>query len=598
MKIEMPLTLDVVTERSPFDYMSVKCGDNESRVLAVSLTCMGKNFEIPEDTSAELRCKKPDGTATLTVGNIAYNKIYIELTQNTLAAPGDALCELQLTKDNEVLTTVNFILRILKNALSDDDIISTNDFTSIKTEILKNFVVDSSMSDTSENSAQNKVVKKYVDESENRVVEEIGRTENRLAEQIGTIDDKTETIGDEVEAIVKQGEKIKNKGVPNGYAPLDEEGKIPVEYIYNNTDPSIYATYGVSIDLSNSNPETSVTYTDGAVGMVGGSADWYEKKIFNKIRPCLFKNGKVVGYLNPNNFAQFVDGSAADISSGDAGDVMIEIPKIGYRILKSGASVSVHITDEPNRAGFSYKAHTRTNEGDRDKLYVGAFLGSVTNSKLYSISGKAPRYNEKIDVFGGYAKTKGWGYDILSFYPLTLLQCLYLIMYKNLNSQAVLGKGYVNGSKVKTTGATIDKGMNYGTADSTEQMKFLGIEDFWGNLNQFIYGCYINNDFHLLVATESFNYNGTGYTDMGKMSVKSSGGYMKEPQGNNDGGFIVYSIGGSSSTYFADYAMLGTNLIPVFGGCYAHGDAAGAFRINMLDPTNSGVYFGARLMFL
>lgn len=391
-----------------------------------------------------------------------------------------------------------------------------------------------------------------------------------------------------------------NKGVPNGYAPLDEKGKIPVEYLYNNDNPETvtYTTYGVSIDLSNSNPETSVTYTDDAVGMSGGSSAWYKMSIFNKIKPCLFKDGKVVGYLNPDNFTQFSDGSDADITSGDAGDVMIEIPKIGYRILKNGTSLSVYITDEPNREGFSYKAHTRTIEGDRDKLYVGAFLGSVTNSKLYSLSGKIPHYNEKIYVMGGRANSKGLGYDILSYYPLMLLQCLYLIMYKNLNSQTALGRGYVNGSTVKNTGATIDKGMNYGTPDSTEQMKFLGIEDFWGNLNQFIYGCYIDDNAHLLVATDSFNLQATGYTDIGEISPYSTGGYMSEPQGNNNAGFMVRYVRGSSSTYFSDYALVEKNRIPVFGGCYVHGDAAGVFRINMIDPTNDGIYFGARLMFL
>ena len=85
-----------------------------------------------------------------------------------------------------------------------------------------------------------------------------------------------------------------------------------------------YQTYGVSIDLSNA-----------AVGMVAGSPDWYKMSIFNKIKPCLFKNGAVVGYLNPDNFAQFEDGSVADITSGDAGDVMIEIPKTGYLPLLS-----------------------------------------------------------------------------------------------------------------------------------------------------------------------------------------------------------------------------------------------------------------------
>ena len=104
-----------------------------------------------------------------------------------------------------------------------------------------------------------------------------------------------------------------------------------VKKLINSFHP---VTYGVSIDLTNSNPETAVTYTDDAVGMVAGSTDWYKMRIFKDIKPCLFKNGSVVGYLNPDNFAQFEDGTKADITSGNAGDVMIEIPKIGYKISK------------------------------------------------------------------------------------------------------------------------------------------------------------------------------------------------------------------------------------------------------------------------
>lgn len=399
-------------------------------------------------------------------------------------------------------------------------------------------------------------------------------------------------------------------GVPNPKPDWNQDDESKANCILNKPDvytkaeiddmlaPVISTTYGVLIDLSNNNPETALTYTNDAVGMVGGSSAWYQMNIFNKIKPCLFKNGEVVGYLNPDNFAQFEDGSDADITSGNVGDVMIEIPKIGYRILKSGTALTVHITDEPNRAGYSYKAHTRADEGDRDKLYVGAFLGSKMSSKLYSLSGKTPLCDESIESIGGYAKTKGWGYDILSFYPLVLLQCLYLIMYKNLNSQSALGMGYVNGTDIKNTGATIDKGMDYGTLDSTKQMKFLGMEDFWGNLNQFIYGCYIDDNAHLLVATDSFNPTGEGYTDVGEISPYSTGGYMSEPQGNNNAGFMARYVRGSSSTYFSDYALVGKNRIPVFGGCYVHGDAAGAFRINMIEPTNKGIYFGARLMYL
>ncbi len=401
-----------------------------------------------------------------------------------------------------------------------------------------------------------------------------------------------------------KGNVSKAKGGGGGGGVTVADGKVYVKDGSRNIElVQAYQTYGVSIDLSNSNPETAVTYTDDAVGMVAGSPDWYKMSIFNKIKPCLFKNGAVVGYLNPDNFAQFADGTAADISSGDSGDVMIEIPKTGYKISKSGTTLTVQITDDPNKKGFSYKAHTRAEDGDREKLYIGAFLGSNKGDKLRSVSGVSPLNATGLTDFRTYAKANGAGYDLFAFYPMTLLQCLYLIMYKNLDSQTALGQGYVGDMNweymQKNTGATIDKGMSYGTSDQMQQMKFLGIEDFWGNLYQWIDGLVSTSDYHALVATDNFNDTGDGYTDLGALSTKYIGGYMKEPQGNNDAGFIIGTGGGSSSTYFSDSAYFCGGCVPVFGGCFGDGADAGAFRLSVdYYPDYADGSFGGRLMFL
>ena len=400
-----------------------------------------------------------------------------------------------------------------------------------------------------------------------------------------------------------KGNVSKAKGGGGGGVTV-ADGKVYVKDGSRNIElVQAYQTYGVSIDLSNSNPETAVTYTDDAVGMVAGSPDWYKMSIFNKIKPCLFKNGAVVGYLNPDNFAQFADGTAADISSGDSGDVMIEIPKTGYKISKSGTTLTVQITDDPNKKGFSYKAHTRTEDGDREKLYIGAFLGSNKDNKLRSVSGVAPQIETTLTDFRIHAQANGAGYDLFAFYPMTLLQCLYLIMYKNLDSQTALGMGYVGDENyefgAKNTGATLDKGMSYGSADSMQQMKFLGIEDFWGNLLQWVDGLVSTGDYHALVATENFNDTGDGYTDIGAMSTKNIYGYMKAPQGSNDAGFIIGTGGGSSSTYFSDYASFYGGCVPVFGGCFGDGAGAGAFRLSVYyGPDDADGSFGGRLMFL
>lgn len=363
-----------------------------------------------------------------------------------------------------------------------------------------------------------------------------------------------------------------------------------------------YKTYGVSIDLTNSDPATAVTYTDDAVGMVAGSSDWDNTNIFRDIRPCVFKNGAVKEYLNPNDFTKYVDGTAADISTGAEGDVMIEIPKLGVKIATSGNTLTVQVTDDPNAEGFHYYAHTRTKEGDKDKLYIGAFLGYNASSKLRSLCSKQPTVNVTIGETRTLAQANGSGYDQIAFYQLTLLQCLFLIKYKSRDSQTALGKGYVSDSSGETgvqTGGTIAKGMDYGETTGMQQMKFMGIEDFWGNFYYWIDGLVSSSDYHALTATNNFNDTGSGYKDNGALGSSSIFGYMKAPQGTNELGFIIKQSGGSATTYFADFAIFYAGFVPYFGGGWAAESYAGAFQLNVSSVASYAVDCSCgRLMYL
>ena len=366
-----------------------------------------------------------------------------------------------------------------------------------------------------------------------------------------------------------------------------------------------YKVYGVDIDLSNSNPETAVTYTDSAVGMSAGSADWDTTPIFSGIRPCILVDGVVTQYLNPDNFALDVSGASTSTAIAEIGkDVMIEIPKLGYKITTSGNIVSVKVTDNPNATaeGFHYYAHTRATEGDCNRLYVGAYLGRVSGDKLYSSSGKSPSTNKNIGEFRTAANARGDYYDLLSFYPLTLIQCLYLIRYKNLNAQASLGNGYSSADSITTTGGTNQNGMYFGsTAYLTIKAKFAGIEDIYGNAYQVIDGLYIDSSRNILTAFGAFNDSASGYTSRGKGASADISGYMTKPQGTTETGFITKESNGSGTTYFCDNGTLKASCIGNFGGAHNPSSASinGMFRL-YLGNGNSTVASnsGARLMYL
>jgi len=323
--------------------------------------------------------------------------------------------------------------------------------------------------------------------------------------------------------------------------------------------PSAQKIYGVRVDTTNSNPETSVTYIGDSIGftpMSGGNGtfSWGSwQTIFNSyvIKPCLLKAGVVQYYLNPNNFAQKADGvTASDITTGNEGDVMIEFGKpIWTKWTDEGSSYTIQISDL-------------------------AFTGAVKTA--FEMEN---------------------GYNLIPYYPLFLTQQLFLVFFKHQNSQIALGRGRVDGAGYINSGGTDAKGMFWGsTADL--QMKFLGIEDYWGNKLQWIDGIVTDASWNLLIGKSSLNDTGSGYTSFSSGLAANAAGYINSVQGGNDKGFIIKAGTGSETTYLCDYGFLYSSRVANFGGYYSYGSYAGfaAFR---LYNSAAGVYefIGSRLFY-
>jgi len=312
------------------------------------------------------------------------------------------------------------------------------------------------------------------------------------------------------------------------------------------------------------------------------------------------KDGVVQYYLNPDNLAYKADGtSAATINSITAGDVMIEIPKLGFKMTTDGTYHYIWVTDDPAADGYCYLAHSLSSVGDCDKIYIGAYLGYISGSKLYSISGQTLQVDTNLTNFRTYATARGTGYQLVSFYPLTLLQCLYLIRYKDRNGQSALGKGYTSASAKTTSGGTNARGTDYGDTAGTAQMCFLNIEDFWGNLYWWIDGIYCDSSYNIKTAFKDFSDTGTNYAYSKAGGITSNiGNYMSDIQGTNQGGFVAKAVSGSATTYYADYAALCAGYCAFFGGGWNGGGGAGPFRfVVSYAASYSDSYLGARLMY-
>ena len=366
--------------------------------------------------------------------------------------------------------------------------------------------------------------------------------------------------------------------------------------------PVQYRIMTVKMDFDKAILATGASYADDAVDMESGKTDsattmW--QKFFG-YKPCLFKDGKVVGYLNPNDFTKFEDGSTADITSGNAGDVMIQFPRKGVHISKSENIITVSMTDDPNDSSFKYYAHQRGSV-DKDYFYLGAYDGWVSGKRLRSLSGKTPAVSTLLADFDKYGKANGTGYGCMGYYQWLFLQVMYILQFKgDLNSQSTVGNGNCNGGSIKNTGRSNTKGMIYG---DNSVAKLFGIEDAWGNMEQLVNNYFTSSKFHVTSTTDDTITDVNKYTDRGPGygRADSGGNFYSECMGTTESGFTpTYgSFYGSATTGFCDYGAVSSRRAPTVGGNFGNGDRIGLFYFSVgYKPGEISSDTGSRLGYL
>lgn len=312
--------------------------------------------------------------------------------------------------------------------------------------------------------------------------------------------------------------------------------------------------YGVRIDKTESDPYDRVTYIGAATGFTpmsgnNGIFQWGSwQDIFSsfEIKPCVLKNKQVQYYLNPDNFTKKADGSNAVLTGAD-GDVMIEFGKVlWWKWTDEGTTYKIEISDAE-------------------------FNGAV-------------KHAFEIEE----------GYNLVPYYPLLLTQILFVIFFKSTDSQTALGMGYTDiAGGIASTGSTSYYGMFRGSTYAGSRLKYLGIEDYWGNAYWWIDGLVTDANYNILIGKGDFNSTGSGYQSFSSGISSGTYGYISEVQGGNDKGFIIKSGGGSNSTYYADYGGLESSGDACFGG-YSRSNTQAGFA-NLLFFRGTGTAYGARL---
>jgi hypothetical protein len=133
--------------------------------------------------------------------------------------------------------------------------------------------------------------------------------------------------------------------------------------------------------------------------------------------------------------------------------------------------------------------------------------------------------------------------------------------------------------------------------DQEHHVKLFGLEDFWGNIFEYIDGLVTNKERNILTTTGLYNDSGSGYDNNGNIVTSSvMGGWHSKPHGTTELGFISKEVNGSQTTYFSDNVYISPNCVAYFGGVSEAG--AGAFTLNIYTSASAQNNIGSRLMYL
>ena len=363
-------------------------------------------------------------------------------------------------------------------------------------------------------------------------------------------------------------------------------------------------TYGISIDMSNTDPESAVTYIDDAVGLNPLSVnletgecnygDWEEIITGGwGVKPCLYKDGARSVYLNPNDYSKTVAGADADITSGAAGDVMVEFKKTWYKYSKSGNILTFQVANYDRSAdGFVTSAFKTMDGSDgvagtvRDYMYFGAYeaYGDAENNKARSLSGKSVSNGENYWSYQTYranCKAMGVKYGMEDWCKRYYILGLLMLVTKTRECQAAVGYGNINvgtGTSGLINAGTMDtKGLFFGGKNKGTGVKCFGIENMWGNTYSWCDGIQIESETSILIKDcppykDAYDGEDTSsYTSVGHSLPVWETLYPTEMSPVLGGAAIFASVGQSDSTIgWPDYLYVigDSGYVAVVGGGY------------------------------
>ncbi len=298
----------------------------------------------------------------------------------------------------------------------------------------------------------------------------------------------------------------------------------------------------------------------------GGSADEpiYGVSGLYQIDPALTRTDDAVGMdFVINSSSGTVDSDFDDvfpwnettIVTNEAGK-FLRFPRMYFRV---GADSSHRLTD----VAVSKAPHDIGNWYEVAPFLYGCYGGSVSDGKLKSVSGVSRQASTTRAGFRSYAAANGTGYYQLDLYHRTVVMLLWFIEFATKKSDSIMtgriaGSGTQGGNAVRQTGGTDNLSTPSGFETAYGQMRYHYIEDFIGNLWEFVDGicCKGVGDYDYVTDDpDNFSDDTTGKTPL--CYPVPNNNWLTALGWDNDNPFMCMPAetnGVSDTMFFGDYS--------------------------------------------
>lgn len=319
-------------------------------------------------------------------------------------------------------------------------------------------------------------------------------------------------------------------------------------------------------------------------------------------------------------------GDAGYTEDGSNGQVMVKIPKFYYKVTPDsdggldGVNIrkcTWEISDSADDGFTLHPAFYDANHNEIDYFLYGAFdaVGqnssgtygtsyNTTSDRLSSVAGSSmlPTNSLTRATARTMATNRGTGWYSVGVKQTMAVQMLMSVEY-GFNSQIGIGQGVVSASAATYAGQTTGN-VTSGTQDNkTTPVNWRGIENFWGNIFDWIDGLNINNRTPYVCNTFTFvDDTSTGYTQI-SFNLPSSNYITAFGYDSNNDWILLPSESSSTANTdgpIGDYVSSNSGWrVARLGGGWADDSVAGAFYWSCSSSSSAaGAIISARLMYI